>query len=153
MQVIILLDSRMHHDDVWATWWCVCLFLLISYMFVWPLLFFCFQRLKHGNCARKCLTSVSCFNLRGSLCPDMACFTDERMMYHDKINTSHWEPCVVWGPVDGRFLEWSVIDNMVWTDSWLSIAGAGCSLSGVGVDEEQAWKVVAGEAFRCGEDK
>jgi hypothetical protein len=37
---------------------------------------------------------------------------------------------VVRGPVDGRFL--------VWTDSWLSIAGAGCSLTGVGAGEEQA---------------
>jgi hypothetical protein len=43
----------------------------------------------------------------------------------------------------------------VWTDSWLSIAGAGCSLTGVGVGagEEQARKVVAGEASSCGEDK
>jgi hypothetical protein len=37
-----------------------------------------------------------------------------------------WGPCVVWGPVDGRFLVWWVIDNVVRTDSWLSIAGAGC---------------------------
>jgi hypothetical protein len=35
-----------------------------------------------------------------------------------------------------------VIDNVVWIDSWLSIAG-----------EEQARKVVAGEAYRFGEDK
>jgi hypothetical protein len=41
----------------------------------------------------------------------------------------------------------------VWTDSWLSIAGAGCSLTGVGAGEEQARKVVTGEASRCGEDK
>jgi hypothetical protein len=40
----------------------------------------------------------------------------------------------------------------VWTDSWLSIAGAGCVLTGVGAGEGQARKVVAGEAFRCGED-
>jgi hypothetical protein len=33
---------------------------------------------------------------------------------------------VVRGPVDGRFLVWWVIDNIVWTNSWLSIAGAGC---------------------------
>jgi hypothetical protein len=39
-----------------------------------------------------------------------------------------WGPCVVGGPVDGRFLVWWVIDNVVWTDSWLSIAGAGCGL-------------------------
>jgi hypothetical protein len=38
------------------------------------------------------------------------------------------------------------IDNVVWIDSWLSIAGAGCGLTGVGAGEEQARKVVAGEA-------
>jgi hypothetical protein len=42
---------------------------------------------------------------------------------------------------------------MVWTDSWLSIAGVGCGLTGVCVGEEQARKVVAGEASRCGADK
>jgi hypothetical protein len=41
----------------------------------------------------------------------------------------------------------------VWTDSWLSSAGAGCGLTGVGASEEQALKVIAGEASRCGEDK
>jgi hypothetical protein len=41
----------------------------------------------------------------------------------------------------------------VWTDSCLSIAGAGCGLTRVGASEEQARKVVAGEASRCGEDK
>jgi hypothetical protein len=41
----------------------------------------------------------------------------------------------------------------VWTDSWLSIAGAVCGLTGVGAGEEQARKVVASEASRCGEDK
>jgi hypothetical protein len=46
-----------------------------------------------------------------------------------------------------------VIDNVVCTDSWLSIAGAGCGLTCVGAGEEQAQKVVAGEASRCGEDK
>jgi hypothetical protein len=46
-----------------------------------------------------------------------------------------------------------VIDNVVWTDSWLSIAAAGCGLTGVGAGEEQARKVVAREASRCGEDK
>jgi hypothetical protein len=66
---------------------------------------------------------------------------------------SHLGPCVVRGPVDGRFLVWWVIDNDVWTDPWLSIAGAGCSLIGIGAGEEQAWKVIAGETFRCGEDK
>jgi hypothetical protein len=38
----------------------------------------------------------------------------------------------------------------VWIDSWLSIAGAGCGLTRVGAGEEQARKVVAGEASRCG---
>jgi hypothetical protein len=65
----------------------------------------------------------------------------------------YWGPCVVRGPVDGRFLVWWVIDNIVWTNSWLSIAGAGCGLTRVGAGEEQARKVVAGEASRCGEDK
>jgi hypothetical protein len=46
-----------------------------------------------------------------------------------------------------------VIDKVVWTDSWLSIAGAGCSLTGVGACEEQARKVIAGEASNRGEDK
>jgi hypothetical protein len=64
-----------------------------------------------------------------------------------------WGQCVVRGPVDGRFLVWWVIDNVVWTDSWLSIAGLGCGLTGVGAGEEQARKVVVGEASRCGEDK
>jgi hypothetical protein len=41
----------------------------------------------------------------------------------------------------------------MWTDSWLSIAGAGCDLIGVGTGEEQARKVVAGEASSCGKDK
>jgi hypothetical protein len=64
-----------------------------------------------------------------------------------------WGPCVVRGPVDSRILVWWVIDNVVCTDSWLSIVGAGCGLKGVGAGEEQAWKVIAGEASRCGEDK
>jgi hypothetical protein len=64
-----------------------------------------------------------------------------------------WGPCLVRGPMDGRLLVWWVIDNVVWTDSWLSIAGAGCGLTRVGAGEEQAWKVVAGEASRCGENK
>jgi hypothetical protein len=64
-----------------------------------------------------------------------------------------WGPCVVRGPVDGRFLVWWVIDNIVWTDSWLSIAGVGCELTSIGAGEEQVRKVVAGEASRCGEDK
>jgi hypothetical protein len=60
---------------------------------------------------------------------------------------------VVRGPVDGRFLVCLVIDNIVWTDSWLSIAGASCSLTIVGASEEKARKVIAGEASRCGEYK
>jgi hypothetical protein len=46
-----------------------------------------------------------------------------------------------------------MIDSVVWTDSWLSILGAGCGLTRVGAGEEQVRKVVAGEAFKCGEDK
>jgi hypothetical protein len=46
-----------------------------------------------------------------------------------------------------------VIDNVVWTDSWINIAGVGCCLTGVGAGEEQARKVVASEASRCGDDK
>jgi hypothetical protein len=46
-----------------------------------------------------------------------------------------------------------VIDNVVRTDSLLSIAGAACGLTRVGAGKEQVRKVVAGEASRCGEDK
>jgi hypothetical protein len=46
-----------------------------------------------------------------------------------------------------------VIANVVWSDSWLSIAGAGYDLTGVCAGEEQVRKVVAGEASRCGEHK
>jgi hypothetical protein len=42
-----------------------------------------------------------------------------------------------------------VIENVVWTNSLLSIPGAGCGLTGVGVGEEQAQKVMAGEASLC----
>jgi hypothetical protein len=42
---------------------------------------------------------------------------------------------------------------MMWADSWLNIAGAGCDLTGVGAGEEQARKVMAGEASMYGEDK
>jgi hypothetical protein len=42
-----------------------------------------------------------------------------------------------------------VIDNVVWTDPWLSIAGAGYGLTVVGADEEEVRKVIAGEASRC----
>jgi hypothetical protein len=47
------------------------------------------------------------------------------------------------GPVDGHSWLWWVIDNVVWTDSWPSIAGAGCGLICVGAGEEQARKVYA----------
>jgi hypothetical protein len=46
-----------------------------------------------------------------------------------------------------------VIDKLCGFDSWLSIEGAGYGLTGVGVGEEKARKVVASEASRCGEDK
>jgi hypothetical protein len=46
-----------------------------------------------------------------------------------------------------------VIDNIVWTNSWLSIAGAGCGLTRVGAGEELVRKVAASEASRCREDK
>jgi hypothetical protein len=46
-----------------------------------------------------------------------------------------------------------VIDNVVWTDSWLSIAGAGCGLTVVGAGEQQTRKVITDVASRCGEDK
>jgi hypothetical protein len=72
----------------------------------------------------------------------------------EATHVSHmWGPCVVRGPVDGRLLVWWVINNVVWTDSWLSISGVGCGLTCVGAAEEQARKVVAGEASKCGEDK
>jgi hypothetical protein len=45
-----------------------------------------------------------------------------------------------------------VINNVVWSNSWLSTAGAGCVLTGVGAGEEQARKVFAGEASMCRED-
>jgi hypothetical protein len=46
-----------------------------------------------------------------------------------------------------------VIDNVVWIDSWPSIAGAGCDLTCVGAGEEQVRKVITSEASMCGEDK
>jgi hypothetical protein len=46
-----------------------------------------------------------------------------------------------------------VINNVVWTDSWLSNAGAGSGMTGVGAGEEKARKVVADEASKCGQDK
>jgi hypothetical protein len=52
------------------------------------------------------------------------------------------------GPVDGRSWLWWVIDNVVWTNSWLSIAGAGCGLICVGAGEEWARKVYALRGLR-----
>jgi hypothetical protein len=43
---------------------------------------------------------------------------------------------------------WWVINNVVWTDSWLSIAGASCSLICVGAGEEWARKVYALRGLR-----
>jgi hypothetical protein len=39
------------------------------------------------------------------------------------------------------------------TDSSLSIADASCGLTGDGAGEEPEWKVITGEASRCGEHK
>jgi hypothetical protein len=41
-----------------------------------------------------------------------------------------------------------VIDNVVWTDSWPSVAGAGCGLICVGAGEERARKVYAVRGLR-----
>jgi hypothetical protein len=41
-----------------------------------------------------------------------------------------------------------VIDNVLWTDSWPSIAGLGCDLICVGAGEEQARKVLALRVLR-----
>jgi hypothetical protein len=46
-----------------------------------------------------------------------------------------------------------VINNVVWTDSWLSIVGASCGLTGVGAGEETSTKSRCGAASRCIEDK
>jgi hypothetical protein len=57
------------------------------------------------------------------------------------------------GPVDGRSLVWWVIDNVVWTDSWPSITGAGCSLICVGAGEERVGMVLACVASEEWRDK
>jgi hypothetical protein len=41
-----------------------------------------------------------------------------------------------------------VVDNVVWTDSWPSIAGVGCGLVCVGAGEEQVRKVLALRGLR-----
>jgi hypothetical protein len=61
---------------------------------------------------------------------------------------SHLDDRSVWGPVDGRSWLWWVIDNVVWTDSRLSIAGASCGLIWVGAGEERAQKVYALRGLR-----
>jgi hypothetical protein len=50
---------------------------------------------------------------------------------------------IIRGPLDGRTLVWWVIDNVVWTDTWPSIPGAGCGLICVGAGEDQERKVLA----------
>jgi hypothetical protein len=52
------------------------------------------------------------------------------------------------GPVDGRSWLWWVIDNVVWTDSWPSIAGAGCGLICIGEGEQWAQRVYALRGLR-----
>jgi hypothetical protein len=47
------------------------------------------------------------------------------------------------GLVDCRSWLWWVIDNVVWTDSWPSITGAGCGLICVGAGEEWVRMVYA----------
>jgi hypothetical protein len=46
-----------------------------------------------------------------------------------------------------------VIDNVVWTDSWLCTVVAGWCLTSVAAGEKQARKVIVGEASMCEEDK
>jgi hypothetical protein len=41
-----------------------------------------------------------------------------------------------------------VTDNVVWTDSWSSIAGAGCGLTRVGASEERVRKVLTLRGLR-----
>jgi hypothetical protein len=57
------------------------------------------------------------------------------------------------GPVDGRALVWWAINNVVWTNSWLSIVGAGCGLICVGAGEERARKVLSSVASEEWRDK
>jgi hypothetical protein len=42
-----------------------------------------------------------------------------------------------------------VIDNVVWTDSWLSIAGASCDLISIRAGEERVRKVLALRGLRA----
>jgi hypothetical protein len=52
------------------------------------------------------------------------------------------------GPVDGHSGLWWMIDNVVWTDSWPSIVGAGCGLICVGAGEERVRKVYASRGLQ-----
>jgi hypothetical protein len=54
----------------------------------------------------------------------------------------------VQGPVDGLSWLWWVIDNVVWIESWPSIAGVDCGLICVGAGEEWARKVYALRGLR-----
>jgi hypothetical protein len=100
-----------------------------------------------------CLTSICNCALYFSHYHIVHTLRGELRLYHASFMLVIWGSCVVRGLVDGRFLLWWVIDNVAWTNSWLSIAGAGCGLTRVGAGDEQAWKVIAGEASRCEEDK
>jgi hypothetical protein len=84
------------------------------------------------------------------LCLFLRCIQVQK--YYDVFKFKVWfellRACVVQGPVDDRFLVWWVIDNIVWTDSWLSISCAGHNLIGAGADEEQAWKTRFGNGHR-----
>jgi hypothetical protein len=46
-----------------------------------------------------------------------------------------------------------VIDNVVWTDSWLSIAGAGCGLTGVGAGPDDLCSDLAMMAYLVPEQR
>jgi hypothetical protein len=59
----------------------------------------------------------------------------------------------VWGLVDGHSQLWWVIDNVVWTNSWPSIAGASCDLIYDGAGEERVRKVYACGASEEWRDK
>jgi hypothetical protein len=64
------------------------------------------------------------------------------------MTTSDGEDQSVRGPVVGRSWLWWVIDNVVWINSWLSIAGAGCGLICIGAGEERARKFYALRSLR-----
>jgi hypothetical protein len=66
----------------------------------------------------------------------------------DRFRATWSDDRSVWGSVDCRSWLWWVIDNVVWTDSWASIACAGCTLICVGACEERARKVYALRGLR-----